>query len=52
MFLAGLREMDFTADAVSEELLADNAPTASRTAIVTLSVDRARGAHRRRFSFI
>ena len=38
-FLAGLRELNFTGDAVSEELLADTAPTARASAIVTLPVD-------------
>lgn len=38
-FLNGLREMDLSADAVSEELLATTLPGASRSAIVTLPVN-------------
>jgi|GEM_PF-7064234 len=40
-FLSGLREMDLTADAVSEELLAGILPGAARSAIVTLPVNTA-----------
>jgi glycosyltransferase involved in cell wall biosynthesis len=38
-FTSGLQSLDVSADAVSEELLADTVPQAKRTAIVTLPVD-------------
>ena len=43
-FVEGLHELNVSADAVSEELLADTLPRASRTAIVTLPVESSRCA--------
>jgi hypothetical protein len=43
-FLDALNELDFTADAVTEELLAECAPAAQCKAIVTLPVNRSRSS--------
>jgi glycosyltransferase involved in cell wall biosynthesis len=44
-FLAGLRNIQFTADAVSEELLQECAPTAQSAAVITAPVDPTKCAY-------